>query len=159
MGLQFGRLAGVGSVTIGQTAHKATTNYLPNLSGDTVKHGGIVRRPEANALARLGHTNLVVRYDARILIPPDAEAVDLEIRFGVPPFEFVLTRLLEALVAEDAAQKDSRNLAARGMSAMAGYGLAFVPLDESKGKFTEAKLVGYVGETTNWRRERGSTYS
>jgi D-ribose pyranase len=90
-------------VTIGQTAHKVTTNYLLNLSGDTVKHGGIVRRPEANALARLGHTNLVVRYYARILIPTDAEAVDLEFRFGVPRFEFVLTRLLEALVAEDAA--------------------------------------------------------
>jgi len=92
-------------VTTGQPAHKATTNYLPNVSRETVKHGCIVSTPGANALARPGHTNLVVRCVARILIPPDASVVNLEFRFGVPLFEFVLTRLLEALVGDVAMKR------------------------------------------------------
>jgi D-ribose pyranose/furanose isomerase RbsD len=95
-------------VTIGQPAHKATTNYSPNVSGDTVKHGGIVSTPEANAPARSGHTNLVVRCVARILIPPDAAVVNLEFRFGVPLFEFVLTRLPEVLVGDVARKRTDK---------------------------------------------------
>ncbi len=65
-----------------------------------MKRGGIINGQLAAALARLGHTDLIVICDAGLPIPPGPEVVDLALTFGVPDFETVLRVLLEELVVE-----------------------------------------------------------
>jgi D-ribose pyranase len=67
-----------------------------------VKRTGILNANLAGAMGRLGHTDLVVIYDAGLPIPSGPAVVDLAFRFGIPAFETVLSGLLEELVLESA---------------------------------------------------------
>jgi hypothetical protein len=49
-----------------------------------MKRGGIIDANFAGAIGRLGHTDLVVVFDAGLPMPPRPAVVDLAFRFGVP---------------------------------------------------------------------------
>ncbi len=116
-----------------------------------MRKGGILNARLSAALARLGHTDLVVVCDAGLPIPSGPEVVDLAFRFGVPPFEIVLSGLLEELVIEGYVAASEVESASPGV-----YGLLrerlptpeLVPHEDFKRMVAEAKLVVRTGEAT-----------
>ncbi len=115
-----------------------------------MKRGGIVNAPLAGALARLGHTDLLVVCDIGLPIPPGPSVVDLAFRFGVPSFETVLLGLLEELVIEGAtaAEEINGNPASRDLLKACFPRLDLVPHEELKRMVGGAKLVVRTGEAT-----------
>lgn len=67
-----------------------------------MKRSGIINAPLAGAIARLGHTDLVVIGDAGLPIPPHVPVVDLAVIYGLPRFTDVLDAFLGDVVAEHA---------------------------------------------------------
>ncbi|GMA32496.1 D-ribose pyranase [Litorihabitans aurantiacus] len=67
-----------------------------------MKRTGIINAPLSAAIARLGHTDLVVVADAGLPVPPHVPVVDLALVYGSPRFVDVLTALLGDVVAEHA---------------------------------------------------------
>lgn len=116
-----------------------------------MKRGGILNVRLSAALARLGHTDLVVVCDVGLPIPSGPEVVDLAFRFGVPPFETVLSGLLEELVIEGAvaasevesASPEVHNLLRERLPAP-----ELAPHEEFKRMVADAKLVVRTGEAT-----------
>jgi D-ribose pyranase len=116
-----------------------------------VKRGGVLNAQLAGALARLGHTDLVVVCDCGLPIPPGPEVVDLAFRFGVPSFETVLSSLLEEIVIEAATaagEVEGQNHAAHELLLTAFPDLKLVPHEELKRVVGDAKLVVRTGEAT-----------
>lgn len=116
-----------------------------------MKKGGILNAHLSAALARLGHTDLVVICDAGLPIPPGPEVVDLAFRFGVPPFETVLSGLLEELVIEGAVialETEDTNPEVHGLLKERFPAPEIVPHEEIKKMVVGAKLVVRTGEAT-----------
>ena len=115
-----------------------------------MKRGGIVNAPLSGALARLGHTDLVVVCDAGLPIPPGPEVVDLAFSFGVPPLRTVLSGLLEELVVEGAtaAVEVEGNPRSRELFDTHFPDLELVPHEDLKLMVAGAKLVVRTGEAT-----------
>ncbi|MBX6341900.1 MAG: D-ribose pyranase [Thermomicrobiaceae bacterium] len=116
-----------------------------------MKRGGIINGALSGAIARLGHTDLVVVCDCGLPIPPGPEVVDLAFRFGVPSFETVLTGLLEEIVVEEAIAAEEvseRNPACAKLLATLLPRLRHVPHEELKRLTRDARLVVRTGEAT-----------
>lgn len=116
-----------------------------------MRRGGIINGQLAGALARLGHTDLVVVCDAGLPIPPGTEVVDLAFRFGVPAFEAVLSGLLEELVVEGAtaaAEVKDENPGCHALLAERLPSLELAPHEELKRRVADARLVVRTGEAT-----------
>ncbi len=116
-----------------------------------MKRGGILNAQLAGALARLGHTDTVVVCDAGLPIPPGPEVVDLAFRFGVPPFETVLSGLLEELVIEGATAAEevkNGNPACHELLLAQFSQIELVPHEELKRMVGGARLVVRTGEAT-----------
>lgn len=112
---------------------------------------GIINGQLAGAMARLGHTDLVVICDCGLPIPPGPEVVDLAFRFGVPSFETVLSSILEELVVEGAVaagEVEERNPATRDLLRDRFPELELVPHEEFKRRVAGTKLVIRTGEAT-----------
>ncbi|MDN4490690.1 D-ribose pyranase [Demequina sp. SYSU T00068] len=67
-----------------------------------MKRSGIINAPLSGALARLGHTDLLVVADAGLPIPAHVPVVDLALVYGEPAFTTVLDALLGEIVVEHA---------------------------------------------------------
>lgn len=65
-----------------------------------MKKSGILNAELAGALARLGHTDLVVVGDCGLPRPDGVPVVDLALVFGVPRFADVLEALASEIVVE-----------------------------------------------------------
>ncbi len=116
-----------------------------------MKQGGILNAQLAGALARLGHTDTVMVCDAGLPIPLGPEVVDLAFRFGVPPFETVLSGLLEELVIEGATAAEevkSGNPACHELLLDRFSQMELVPHEELKRMVGGARLVVRTGEAT-----------
>lgn len=116
-----------------------------------MKKGGIINAGLAGALARLGHTDLVVVCDCGLPIPPGPEVVDLAFRFGVPPFETVLSGLLEELAVEGATAAEEVESASPGVHELLKSRLPELELvshEELKRMSAGAKLIVRTGEAT-----------
>lgn len=116
-----------------------------------MKKSGILNAQLSGALARLGHTDLVVVCDSGFPIPPGPEVVDLAFRFGVPSFETVLSGLLEELVVEGAiAASEAREASPEVHELLESslQGLGLVSHEDLKGMSSNAKLVVRTGEAT-----------
>jgi D-ribose pyranase len=116
-----------------------------------MKRGGILNGQLAGALARLGHTDLLVVCDVGLPIPRGPEVVDLALRLGVPRFEDVLATLLDELVVESAVAADEVGVhnAACHMLLMSRLSpLLLVPHEELKRTVADARLVVRSGEAT-----------
>ncbi|WP_019548391.1 D-ribose pyranase [Streptomyces sulphureus] len=122
-----------------------------------MKRAGVLNRRLSGALARLGHTDLVVVCDAGLPIPEGPGAprvVDLAFRAGVPSFAEVLDGLLDELVVEGATVAEevegaNPEAAARLHRLFDGVesGLVSVSHEELKALTPRAKLVVRTGET------------
>ncbi|TRW44615.1 D-ribose pyranase [Georgenia yuyongxinii] len=67
-----------------------------------MKRRGILNDALAGAIARLGHTDLVVVGDCGLPRPLGVPVVDLAVTFGVPTFAQVVDLLADELVVEQA---------------------------------------------------------
>jgi D-ribose pyranase len=65
-----------------------------------VKRGGILNQPLSNALASLGHTDLLLVCDAGFPIPNDVQRIDLAIAQDLPDLRTVLSLIREELITE-----------------------------------------------------------
>lgn len=115
-----------------------------------MKRGGIINARLAGEIARLGHTDLVVVCDAGLPIPSGPVVVDLAFRLGVPPFETVLSGLLEEIVVEGAtaAEETRENPEVAGLLRDLLPDLGLVTHHELKRMTANAKLVVRTGEAT-----------
>ena len=116
-----------------------------------MKRGGILNGQLAGALARLGHTDLLVVCDVGLPIPRGPEVVDLALRLGVPSFEDVLATLLDEIVVESAVAADEvgvRNAACHTLLMSRLSPLLLVPPEELKRTVADARLVVRSGEAT-----------
>lgn len=71
-----------------------------------MKRGGIINAQLSGALARLGHTDMLVICDAGLPFPDGPEIVDLAFVLGTPGFETVLEGVLGEIVVERATAAD-----------------------------------------------------
>ncbi|OEV08328.1 D-ribose pyranase [Streptomyces nanshensis] len=118
-----------------------------------MKKSGILNRHLAGALAMLGHTDTVVVCDAGlpIAVGPQLMVVDLAFRAGVPPFEEVLSGLLDELEIEGAMAADEieeHNPETHALLKGRFDTLHLVPHEEFKARARHARLVVRTGEVT-----------
>lgn len=114
-----------------------------------MRKGGILNAQLAGALARLGHTDLVVVCDCGLPVPDGPEVVDLAFRFGTLSFEEVLRGLLGEPVVERATAalevREANPGCYRLLKSELG-GLDLIPHEQLKLLVREAKLVVRTGE-------------
>ncbi|MFG3258123.1 D-ribose pyranase [Streptomyces sp. NPDC048172] len=116
-----------------------------------MKKSGILNRHLSGALARLGHTDLVVVCDAGLPIPEGPAVVDLAFRAGVPSFADVLDGLLDELEVEGAtAAREVRdaNADASGLLDRHFPELELISHEEFKSRTHQARLVVRTGEAS-----------
>ncbi|MFE9383525.1 D-ribose pyranase [Streptomyces sp. NPDC007025] len=114
-----------------------------------MKKSGILNRHLSGALARLGHTDLVVVCDVGLPIPEGPDVVDLAFRAGVPGFSEVLAGLLAELEVEGArAAAEVRHANPECGALLEGHfpELELVPHEELKALTRQARLVVRTGE-------------
>jgi D-ribose pyranase len=116
-----------------------------------VKKGGILNEALAGALARLGHTDLVVVADCGLPRPPGVPVVDLAVTFGVPTFAQVVDLLAGEIVVEQATvaaeARESNPEALRLLAARFGEP-RWVWHEELKAETAECRLFVRTGEAT-----------
>lgn len=116
-----------------------------------MRRGGIINPSLAYSLARLGHTDRLVVCDVGLPIPYGPEVVDLAFCFGVPPFEAVLSGLLDELVIEGATAAEEVqgwNPETYKLLTSRFPELDLVPHEELKHEVVGARLVVRTGEAT-----------
>jgi len=114
-----------------------------------MKRRGILNAELSGALARLGHTDVVLLADCGMPIPRGVPVIDLALVHGIPRFEQVLDALLDELVFEGCVAADE------AQSAPAGEWLAkrfdqieYISHAELKHLSASAKLFIRTGEAT-----------
>lgn len=116
-----------------------------------MKKSGILNAQLAGALARLGHTDLLVVCDSGFPVPSGPEVVDLAFQFGVPRFQTVLDGLLEELVIEGsiaASEVREESPQVHDMLEDKLPDLGLISHDDLKRMSRNAKLVVRTGEAT-----------
>ena len=117
-----------------------------------MKHRGILNAGLSGALARLGHTDLVVVCDAGLPLPydvPGVEIVDLAFTLGEPRFETVLRGLLEEIVVDGGGRGQRGRRVQRGMpppTDVPGTAVGAGAPRGVQGANTSARLVVRTGE-------------
>ena len=114
-----------------------------------MKRRGILNADLSGALARLGHTDVVLVADCGMPIPAGVPEIDLALVHGVPRFEQVLDALLEEMVFQHCVA------AVEAKTAPAGTWLAdrfdaieYISHSELKDLSASAKLFIRSGEAT-----------
>ena len=114
-----------------------------------MKRRGILNADLAGALARLGHTDVVLLADCGMPSPAGVPVIDLALVHGVPRFEQVLDALLEEMVFQHCVA------AVEAKTAPAGTWLAdrfdeieYISHSELKDLSASAKLFIRSGEAT-----------
>ncbi len=114
-----------------------------------MKRGGILNAELSGAIARLGHTDLVLLADCGMPIPRGVPVIDLALVHGVPRFEQVLDALLGEIVVQHAIAADE----AQGTPAGAWLAdrfdeIEYISHEELKDLSASAKLFIRTGEAT-----------
>ena len=112
------------------------------------KHG--LLNPDLNrAVARLGHTDLVVVADCGLPVPSHVPIIDLALVFGIPRFTQGLDALLAEIVVETGlAAEEVRGPAADDWLQERLGDVSYVPHEEFKKRVADAAFVVRTGETT-----------
>src|SRR4051812_36360629 len=72
----------------------------PSLSENLMKRTGILNLPLSQAIAAMGHGDLMIVCDAGFPIPSEVPRVDLALARDVPDLETVLTLIQQDFIAE-----------------------------------------------------------
>jgi D-ribose pyranase len=114
-----------------------------------MKRRGILNAALSGAIARLGHTDLVLVGDCGMPVPPGVPVIDLALVHGVPSFEQVLDALLDELVVQHCiAAVEARTAPAGQWLADRFEGLEYIGHEELKTLSATAKLFVRTGEAT-----------
>ncbi|MCL3861599.1 D-ribose pyranase [Actinotalea sp. K2] len=116
-----------------------------------MKRDGVLNEALAGALARLGHTDLVVVGDCGLPRPHGVPVVDLALTFGVPTFAQVIDALHQEIVVEGivVARETSTHNPAVDDLLRARFGEpVLVSHDELKERSATARLFVRTGEAT-----------
>lgn len=114
-----------------------------------MKKSGLLNPDLNRAVARLGHTDLVVVADCGLPVPAAVPVIDLAVVFGIPRFTEALDALLAEIVVEAAVAAEE----ARGAEVEDWLGprlpeLSYVPHEQFKRRVADAAFVVRTGETT-----------
>nr|WP_245348335.1 D-ribose pyranase [Paeniglutamicibacter psychrophenolicus] len=109
----------------------------------------ILNAPLLGALAKLGHTDMVVVADCGLPIPAGPTVIDLALERGLLSFEDVLRVLTGNLVIESSTlASEARGSGVEDLCSNNGLDAGFISHEELKAKLPEAKVVVRTGETT-----------
>jgi len=114
-----------------------------------MKRGGILNAELSGAIARLGHTDLVLLADCGMPIPRGVPVIDLALVHGVPRFEQVLDALLGELVVQHCIAADEAQGAPAGAWLADRFdAIEYISHSELKHLSASAKLFIRSGEAT-----------
>ncbi|MGB3953745.1 MAG: D-ribose pyranase [Brooklawnia sp.] len=116
-----------------------------------MKRRGILNADLSAALARLGHTDLIVIGDCGLPRPPGVPVVDLAVTFGVPSFADVVRALADEIVVEQAwiaEETVDANPAIQPLVAECFGEPETISHEELKARSAAAVLVVRTGEAT-----------
>ena len=114
-----------------------------------MKRGGILNAELSGAIARLGHTDLVLLADCGMPIPRGVPVIDLALVHGVPRFEQVLDALLGELVVQHCIAADEAHGAPAGAWLADRFDeIEYISHEELKDLSASAKLFIRTGEAT-----------
>ncbi|MDJ0325137.1 D-ribose pyranase [Cryobacterium sp. PH31-AA6] len=114
-----------------------------------MKRGGILNAELSGAIARLGHTDVVLLADCGMPIPRGVPVIDLALVHGVPRFEQVLDALLGELVFQHCIAAEEAQTAPAGAWLSARFDeIEYIGHEELKDLSASAKLFIRTGEAT-----------
>ena len=114
-----------------------------------MKRRGILNAELSGALARLGHTDIVVLADCGMPIPPGIPLIDLAVVHGIPRFEQVLDALLDEMVFQGCVAAEEAKTAPAGSWLVERFnGIEYISHTELKAFSASAKLFIRTGEAT-----------
>lgn len=114
-----------------------------------MKKRGILNAELAGALARLGHTDVVLLADCGMPIPRGVPVIDLALVHGIPRFEQVLDALLDEMVFQACVAAEEAKTAPAGVLLAERFDeIEFISHAELKKFSATAKLFIRTGEAT-----------
>lgn len=114
-----------------------------------MKRRGILNAELSGALARLGHTDIVLLADCGMPIPAGVPVIDLALVHGIPRFEQVLDALLDEVVFEGCvAAEEAKAVPAGEWLAERFTEIDYISHDRLKEFSASAKLFIRTGEAT-----------
>ncbi|TFC30523.1 D-ribose pyranase [Cryobacterium sp. TMT2-18-3] len=114
-----------------------------------MKRRGILNADLSGALARLGHTDVVLLADCGMPIPAGVPVIDLALVHGVPRFEQVLDALLEEMVFQRCVVAEEAKTAPAGAWLADRFdAIEYISHAELKDLSASAKLFIRSGEAT-----------
>ena len=114
-----------------------------------MKRTGIINAELCGALARLGHTDLVLLADCGMPIPVGVPVIDLALVHGIPRFQEVLDALTSEMVFQHCiAAEEAKAVVAGGWLAERFDGIEYISHEELKALSASAKLFIRTGEAT-----------
>ena len=114
-----------------------------------MKRRGILNADLSGALARLGHTDVVLLADCGMPIPVGVPVIDLALVHGVPRFEQVLDALLEEMVFQHCVAAEEAETAPAGVWLADRFDtIEYISHSELKRLSASAKLFIRSGEAT-----------
>ncbi len=114
-----------------------------------MKRRGILNADLSGALARLGHTDIVLLADCGMPIPAGVPVIDLALVHGVPRFEQVLDALLEEMVFQHCVAAEEAKTAPAGTWLADRFdAIEYISHSELKDLSASAKLFIRSGEAT-----------
>ncbi|TFC94749.1 MULTISPECIES: D-ribose pyranase [Cryobacterium] len=114
-----------------------------------MKRRGILNADLSGALARLGHTDVVLLADCGMPIPAGVPVIDLALVHGVPRFEQVLDALLGEMVFQHCvAAEEAKSAPAGTWLADRFDAIEYISHSELKDLAASAKLFIRSGEAT-----------
>ena len=114
-----------------------------------MKRRGILNAELSGALARLGHTDVVLLADCGMPIPRGIPVIDLALVHGIPRFEQVLDALLDEMVFQGCvAAEEAKTAPAGAWLAERFTEIEYISHDKLKALSASAKLFVRTGEAT-----------
>jgi D-ribose pyranase len=114
-----------------------------------MKRRGILNADLSGALARRGHTDIVLLADCGMPIPAGVPVIDLALVHGVPRFEQVLDALLEEMVFQHCVAAEEAKTAPAGAWLADRFDeIEYISHAELKDLSASAKLFIRSGEAT-----------
>ena len=114
-----------------------------------MKKRGILNAELSGALARLGHTDVVLLADCGMPIPRGVPVIDLALVHGIPRFEQVLDALLDEMVFQGCVAAEEAKTAPAGAWLADHFDeIEYISHADLKAMSASAKLFIRTGEAT-----------